>query len=86
MGRELLAYYLAKKREQDFRSKGESQQVETLLRLWNQLVLVHVHIEIGEDRRQEWQWSLGEVGRGIQEEIQRLGWRLEVDAQAVVCA
>ena len=69
-----LAYYLVQQMELELRALGEQREVELLLRRWDQLKVSRVWIELGEEHRTEWQWTLGEVGQGIQKELQQVGW------------
>lgn len=75
-----LAYYLVKKMELAMRAAGESREVELVLRLWDQLKVSEVAVEAGKYRRHEWQWSLGELGSKIRDEIETLGWWKSLDA------
>jgi hypothetical protein len=61
-----LAYFLAKQMELELRAVGEHREVELLLRRWDHLKVNPIWIELGEERRTEWQWTLGEVGQGVQ--------------------
>jgi len=69
-----LAYYLVKKMELEMREAGENREVERALRLWDGLRLSQFSLQIGQHSRQQWQWSLGEHGEKIQNEIQKVGW------------
>lgn len=60
-----FAYYLVKKMELELRAKGETREVESLLRSWEELRLSEFNLKVGKHSRQEWQWSLGEVGQQI---------------------
>jgi transposase len=75
-----LAFYLVKQLELELRAAGEPREVELLLRRWDQLKVCPIQIELGKERRTEWQWTLGEVGKGIQQELQKLGWWNSVEA------
>lgn len=75
-----LAFYLVKQMELELRAIGEHREVELLLWRWDQLKVNEIRIEINEERRTEWQWTLGDVGQGIQQELQELGWWKSVDA------
>ncbi len=69
-----LAYYLVKKMELQMRQQGEEREVEQLLRRWDRLGLSQITIEVGDQKREEWQWTLGEEGQEIQDEIKQVGW------------
>ena len=75
-----LAFYLVKQLELELRAQGVGTEVELLLRRWEQLKVSAIQLELGDEQRTEWQWSLGEVGQGIQRELQRLGWWKSVDS------
>lgn len=75
-----LAYYLVKKMELELRDQGETQDVESLLQSWDELRLGEFHLKVGKYSRQEWQWSLGEVGQEIKREISALGWWRSIEA------
>jgi hypothetical protein len=75
-----LAYYLVKQMELDLRALGQGEEVELLLRRWDQLKVNEIRLELGEERRTEWQWSLGEIGQGIHKELEQLGWWNSVDS------
>jgi len=69
-----------KKIELDLREKGQGRDVEPLLRYWDKLRLTEFEVKVGKHSRREWQWSLGNIGQGIKEEIDTLGWWRSVDA------
>jgi len=75
-----FAYYLVKKMELELRAQGETREVESLLRSWEELRLSEFHLKVGKHSRREWQWSLGEVGRQIKKEIDDLGWWRSIEA------
>jgi hypothetical protein len=75
-----LGFYLVKRMELELRAAGETREVERLLRHWDDLCLVQHRLQVGEHVQQEWQWSLGENGQGIQAQIQALGWWHAIDA------
>jgi len=75
----LPAFYLVKQMELELRAKGEGREVDLLLRRWDQLRVSEICIELGEERRTEWQWTLGEVDQGVQKELQQVGWWHSVD-------
>ncbi|HCC32710.1 MAG TPA: hypothetical protein DEQ28_02230, partial [Clostridiales bacterium] len=72
--------YLVKQMELELRARGEGREVELLLRRWDQLKVNEIRLELNGERRTEWQWTLGEVGQSIQQELQNLGWWNSVDA------
>ncbi|HSW10538.1 MAG TPA: hypothetical protein VLK32_06510 [Bacillota bacterium] len=74
-----LAYYLVKQMDLELHSVGEHREVELLLRRWDQLKVGEVCVELGEERRTEWQWTLDEVGQSVQQELQGVGWWHSVD-------
>ncbi len=49
-------------------------QAQPLLRRWDQLNGNSICVDLGEGHRTELQLTLGEVGKGIQRELQQLGW------------
>jgi hypothetical protein len=75
-----LAFYLVKQMELELRGLGERREVEMLLRRWDQLKVGEIRIEVNGECRTEWQWTLGEVGQGIQRELEKVGWWNSVDA------
>jgi transposase len=75
-----LAYYLVKKMELELRARGETREVEPLLRTWEQLRLCELRFKVGEYSRREWHWSLGEVGEAIKSEISGIGWWRSLEA------
>jgi transposase len=79
-----LAYYLVKKMELEMRKAGEEREVERVLKLWDGLRLSQITIRIGEYSRQEWQWSLGQGGEKIQQEMKAIGWWRSISAHGRV--
>ena len=71
---------LVKQLELELRAQGVGTEVELLLRRWEQLKVNTIRLELGNEQRTEWAWSLGEVGQGIQQELQQLGWWKSIDA------
>jgi len=69
-----LGYYLVKKMELELREEGFEGEVIPLLRDWDKLRLVEQTLKVGDHRREDWQWSLGDVGQEIKEQIQGVGW------------
>lgn len=69
-----LAYYLVKKMEMQMRQQGEEREVERVLRRWDRLGLSQITVEVGDHKREEWQWSMGEMGETIRDEIRQVGW------------
>jgi len=74
-----MRVYLVKQMELELRAMGEHREVELVLRRWDQLKVNQICSELGEERRTEWQWALGEVGQGVQKELQQVGWWYSVD-------
>lgn len=74
-----LGYYLVKRMELELRAAGETSEVERLLRHWDNLCLVQHRVQVGDYVREQWQWSLGENGQGIQAQLQTLGWWHAID-------
>ena len=74
-----LGFYLVKRMESELRAAGETQEVELVLRHWDELVLVQQEVRLGEYIRREWQWSLGNLGQQVQANMQALGWWRRVD-------
>jgi transposase len=71
-----LAYYLTWWMGQELRREGIPTEVETLIRRWDQLLLSETTVEAGEHSRRQWQWSLGERGQQIKQQIQEAGiWK-----------
>jgi len=66
--------------ESELRARGGGREVELLLRRWDPLRVNAIRLEVNGERRTEWQWTLCEVGQGIQQELQNLGWWNSVDA------
>ncbi|MFW0860417.1 MAG: IS1634 family transposase [Dehalococcoidia bacterium] len=75
-----LGFYLVKRMELGLRAAGETRDVEPLLQYWDKLCLVQHRVQVEEYVREDWQWSLGEIGQGIQAQIQALGWWQAIDA------
>ena len=76
-----LAYYLVKTMELELRAKGVTEEVELLLRRWDQLKVAETRLEVrGREVRTEWNWSLGESGAAVQEVIAAVGWWRSIDA------
>lgn len=68
-----LAYRLVWQMERELREAGITAEVETVLQRWDQLRLSEMRVEVGEETRTQWSWSLGQVGRQVQEEIEQAG-------------
>ncbi|MEW6082162.1 MAG: hypothetical protein AB1576_10380 [Bacillota bacterium] len=75
-----LTYYLVRKIELELRKGQDHREVAPLLRDWDKLRLVEIHLEAGEHSRSEWQWSLGDIGKGIKDQLEDLGWWKSIDA------
>jgi len=75
-----LGYYLVKKMELELREEGVEGEVVPLLRGWDKLRLVEQTLKVGDHKRKEWQWSLGEMGEEIKEQIQEAGWWRSISA------
>ena len=75
-----LGYYLVKKMELELREEGFEGEVVPLLRDWDRLRLVEHSLKVGDHQREGWQWSLGDVGQEIKEQIQDAGWWRSVSA------
>ena len=69
-----MAYYLVKKMELEMRGKGETREVERVLKHWDGLCLCQFSLEIEQHSRQQWQSSLDEHGQSIQQQIKKIGW------------
>jgi len=69
-----LAYYLVKKMELELRQEGFTAEVEPTLRRWDKLRVCQHQVKVGDHKRQDWQWSLGEEGQKIKDEISEVGW------------
>jgi hypothetical protein len=63
---------MVKQMELELRALGKDREVELLGR-WDQLKVSQIQFELGEKRRSEWQWTLGEVDQVIHQELQQLG-------------
>lgn len=50
------------------------------LRRWDHRKVDAIPLAVNEERRTEWQWTLGEVGQDVQWDLQKLGWRNSLDA------
>ena len=71
-----LAYYLTWWMGQELRREGIRTEAETLIGRWDQLLLSETTVEVGQHRRREWQWSLGERGQELKDQIQEAGiWK-----------
>lgn len=75
-----LGYYLVKKMELELREEGFEGEVIPLLRDWDKLRLVEYTLKVSNHQRKGWQWSLGDVGQEIKEQIQDAGWWRSVSA------
>lgn len=75
-----LAYYLIKKLELTLRAKGETREVERVLHAWDKLTIVEQTVTAGEHQVTDWQWSLGEVGENVQNELKNLSWWPSLDS------
>lgn len=75
-----LAFYLVKCMELELREQGITEEVERLLEKWDTLRLVNLRLDFGEHSREEWNWSLGDIGKDIQADIEAVGWWRSIDA------
>lgn len=75
-----LAYYLRKSIELELQKKEITTEVELLLNDWNKLHIVKHQISVGEYSYEEWNWSLGEIGSRIKDEISSIGWWHAIDS------
>lgn len=75
-----LGYYLVKKMELELREQGFTGEVIPLLRDWDKLRLVEHTLKVGDHKRSEWGWSLGEIGQQIKEQIQEVSWWRSITA------
>ena len=74
-----LAYYLVKQCELEFRAKGETREVEDILRYWDKLRLTQHMLRAEGYESKEWNWQLGELGLKIKKEMDQLGLWKSVD-------
>lgn len=75
-----LGFYVVKRMELELRAKGETREVERMLDQWDKLHLVQHRVQVEEHVREEWQWSRGEIGQGIEAEVRAIGWWQAIDA------
>ncbi len=75
-----LAYYLVKRMELELRAKGITEEVEELVQRWDHLHLVDQRLDFNGHTHKEWQWSLGDIGKEVQEELIAAGWWRSIDA------
>lgn len=74
-----LAYYLVKQCEIKFRAKGETREVEEILRCWDKLRLSQHVLQAEGYESKEWNWQLGELGLKIKKEMEQLELWKSVD-------
>ena len=75
-----LAYYLVKKMELELRKSGVEREVPSLLKDWDKLKVVEYTLKADSHEKSEWQWSLGEIGTRVQNEIKEVGWWRSINA------
>ena len=69
-----LAYFLVKWMEVELREAGNTQEVERMIRRWDQLKLVNHQLEAKDHVTEDYSWSQGPVGQDVTEEIKAVGW------------
>ncbi len=75
-----FAFYLVKRLELELRAHNIDQEVEEVLAAWDDLHLVEQRIEFADHVATDWQWSLGDTGKAMQDELQRIGWWRSIEA------
>jgi hypothetical protein len=60
--------------EVELREAGNTQEVERMIRRWDQLKLVNHQLEAKDHVTEDYSWSQGPVGQDVTEEIQAVGW------------
>lgn len=75
-----FAYYLTWWMAQEFKSRGITTQVESLLQLWDQLQLAQTTVNTPQGDVSQWNWTLGEIGSEIKSEIKEAGLWRSIDA------
>ena len=69
-----LGFYLTKKAEIEFRNNGITKEAIKVIRNWDKLTLVKNTLNAGKKKMEKWQWSMGEIGTEIKNEISTLNW------------
>jgi len=68
-----LAYYLTWWMSMELKAKGVTTELPAVLEHWDQLHLSEFFVKSGTDTIVEWNWTLGEEGMKIKEEIEQVG-------------
>jgi len=68
-----LSYYLTWWMSSELKAKGITTELPTVLKRWDQLSLSELRVKTGADTIVHWNWSLGEEGVKIKEEIEQVG-------------
>lgn len=68
-----LAYYLTWWMSRELKKQGITTEPSTLLKRWDKLYLSELKVETDGDNITQWNWSLGEEGVKIKEEIDQVG-------------
>ena len=71
-----LAYYLSWWMRRELKAQGITTELPTVLNRWDQLYLSEMKVQTDGDNITQWNWSLGEEGIKIKEEIEQAGlWK-----------
>lgn len=71
-----LAYYLSWWMSRELKNQGITTELPTVLKRWDQLYLSEMKVQTDGDNITQWNWSLGEKGIKIKEQIEQAGlWR-----------
>lgn len=68
-----LSYYLTWWMREELKTKGINTELTTVLKRWDQLSLSELRVKADADTVVQWNWSLGEVGVKVKEEIEQVG-------------
>jgi len=69
-----LAYYLVKHCELQFRARGETREVETVLREWDKLRIAQHTLRAEGYESSEWHWQMGRLGSKLKANAEALGF------------
>jgi len=68
-----LSYYLTWWMREELKTKGINTELTTVLKRWDQLSVSELRVNTDADTIVQWNWSLGEVGVKVKEEIEQVG-------------
>lgn len=68
-----LAYYQTWWMNQELKAQGITTELPTVLKRWDQLYLSELRVKKDTDTIAQWNWSLGEEGAKIKEQIEQAG-------------